>query len=62
MLTHFLCVANSARTQMAETGNCGAKRALLGVSLAVNIGLLFTFKYLDLFNDALTDGLARTIP
>ena len=44
--------------KMAETGSRGAKRALLGVSLAVNLGLLFTFKYLDFFNDALTDGLA----
>jgi D-alanyl-lipoteichoic acid acyltransferase DltB (MBOAT superfamily) len=44
--------------QMGATENPRLKKALLGLSLAVNLGLLFTFKYLGFFNDALTEGLA----
>ncbi len=43
--------------KMAECSEKRKRRGLLGVSLLVNLGVLFTFKYLDFFNDSLTHAL-----
>lgn len=44
--------------QMVATENAVKKKRLLGFSLAVNLGMLFIFKYYNFFNENIADILA----